>query len=71
MRISTVFKICSLSMLMAVASFARPINDGNKLFAAGDYAGALEKYMKAREAEPANPLFVLQHWNVPVQARQF
>ena len=47
MRISTVFKICSLSMLMAVASFARPINDGNKLFAAGDYAGALEKYMKA------------------------
>ena len=41
---------------MAVASFARPINDGNKLFAAGDYAGALEKYMKAREAEPANPL---------------
>jgi tetratricopeptide (TPR) repeat protein len=41
---------------MAVAVFARPINDGNKLFAAGDYAGALEKYMKAREAEPANPL---------------
>lgn len=47
---------CSLMMLMAVAAFARPINDGNKLFAAGDYAGALEKYMKAREAEPANPL---------------
>ncbi len=47
---------CSLMMLMAVAVFARPINDGNKLFAAGDYAGALEKYMKAREAEPANPL---------------
>ena len=45
MRISTVFKICSLSMLMAVASFARPINDGNKLFAAGDYAGALEKHL--------------------------
>ena len=56
MRISTVFKICSLTMLMVVAMFARPINDGNKLFAAGDYAGALEKYMKAREAEPANPL---------------
>ena len=56
MQVSTVFKICSLTMLMAVASFARPINDGNKLFAAGDYAGALEKYMKAREAEPANPL---------------
>ena len=36
--------------------FARPINDGNKLFAAGDYAGALEKYMKAREAEPAEPI---------------
>ena len=47
---------CSLMMLMAVAVFARPINDGNKLYAAGDYAGALEKYMKAREAEPANPL---------------
>lgn len=47
---------CSLMMFMAVAVFARPINDGNKLFAAGDYAGALEKYMKAREAEPANPL---------------
>ena len=69
MRIFTVFKICSLSMLMAVASFARPINDGNKLFAAGDYAGALEKYMKAREA--CEPAVVLQHWNVPVQARQF
>lgn len=37
-------------------AFARPINDGNKLFVAGDYAGALEKYMKARESEPANPL---------------
>ena len=56
MRISTVFKICSLVMLMAVVGFARPINDGNKLYAAGDYAGALEKYMKAREAEPANPM---------------
>lgn len=41
---------------MAAASFAWPINDGNKLFSAGDYAGALEKYMKARESEPANPL---------------
>ena len=47
-----VFLIC----LFAVALWARPINDGNKLFAKGDYAGALEKYMKAREAEPANPL---------------
>ena len=42
--------------LLSVALFARPINDGNKLFKNGDYAGALEKYMKAREAEPANPL---------------
>lgn len=41
--------------LLAVAAFARPINDGNKLFAAGDYAGALKKYMEARESEPANP----------------
>lgn len=48
------FSIC----LIATPSmlFARPINDGNKLFAAGDYAGALEKYMKAREAEPAEPI---------------
>ena len=45
-----------LLCLFAVAVWARPINDGNKLFAKGDYAGALEKYMKAREAEPANPL---------------
>ena len=56
MRISTVSKICSLMMLMAMVGFARPINDGNKLYAAGDYAGALEKYMMAREGEPANPL---------------
>lgn len=51
MRFFLIF-LCVLS----VALWARPINDGNKLFAAGDYAGALEKYMKAREAEPANPL---------------
>ena len=44
--------ICLLSVVLC----ARPINDGNKLFKKGDYAGALEKYMKAREAEPANPL---------------
>lgn len=43
-------------LCFAAVLWARPINDGNKLFAAGDYAGALEKYMKAREAEPANPL---------------
>lgn len=42
--------------LLSVALFARPINDGNKLFNNGDYAGALAQYMKAREAEPANPL---------------
>ncbi|MCQ2097868.1 MAG: tetratricopeptide repeat protein [Fibrobacter sp.] len=40
----------------AATAFARPINDGNKLFAAGDYAGALEKYMKAREGAPAEPI---------------
>lgn len=45
-----------LLFALALGVFARPINDGNKLFAAGDYAGALEKYMKARESEPANPL---------------
>ena len=45
-----------LVCLLSVALFARPINDGNKLFKKGDYARALEKYMKAREAEPANPL---------------
>ena len=43
-------------MLMAVLGFARPINDGNKLYAAGDYAGALMKYLEARQEEPANPL---------------
>jgi len=43
-------------LIFSVSLWARPINDGNKLFANGDYAGALEKYMKAREAEPANPL---------------
>ena len=43
-------------LIFSVSLWARPINDGNKLFAAGDYAGALEMYMKAREAEPANPL---------------
>ena len=45
-----------LTCLFAVTICARPINDSNKLFKNGDYAGALEKYMKAREAEPANPL---------------
>ena len=45
-----------LMFFLVAGAFARPINDGNKLYAAGDYAGALEKYMKAREAEPANPM---------------
>lgn len=53
MRFSIVFLF---ALLVAAGAYARPINDGNKLFASGDYAGALEKYMKAREAEPANPL---------------
>ena len=44
--------LCVLSAIL----YARPINDGNKLFKKGDYAGALAQYMKAREAEPANPL---------------
>jgi len=44
-----------LVFLVAIVE-ARPINDGNKLFAAGDYEGALAKYMKARESEPASPL---------------
>ena len=34
----------------------RPINDGNKMYANGDYKGALETYTKVRESEPANPL---------------
>ncbi|MCF0223496.1 MAG: tetratricopeptide repeat protein [Fibrobacter sp.] len=45
-----------LVLLGAAVSFARPINEGNKLFEAGDYAAALEKYMKARESEPAEPI---------------
>ena len=45
-----------LMFFLAVGLWARPINDGNKLFKNGDYAGALEKYMKARESEPGNPL---------------
>ena len=34
----------------------RPINDGNKLYANGDYKGALDTYMGVRQSEPANPL---------------
>ncbi len=52
MRFLTIF----LALFCAATVFARPINDGNKLFAAGDYEGALKKYMEARESEPANPM---------------
>ena len=45
-----------LVCVLSAALWARPINDGNKLFKNGDYAGALEKYMKARAEDPANPL---------------
>lgn len=47
-----------LLLLMFTVAFvmARPINDGNKLFALGDYEAALVEYTKARESEPANPL---------------
>lgn len=48
------FVVVMLAVSAAVC--ARPINDGNKLFSAGDYEGALGKYMEARESEPANPL---------------
>ena len=41
---------------MTASLFARPINAGNKLYASGDYAGALKEYMKARTEDPANPL---------------
>lgn len=55
MRLS-ISNVFAAVLMVAVASFARPINDGNRLFAAGDYAGALEKYMKAREGSPAEPI---------------
>lgn len=49
-----------LVVLLLLCYFAslwqRPINDGNKMYAEGDYKGALEKYMGVRESEPANPL---------------
>lgn len=48
MRISVVFLFV---FALAASVLARPINDGNKFFASGDYASALEKYMKAREAD--------------------
>lgn len=48
--------IAILACVGSVSVFARPINDGNKLFAAGDYEGALKKYMEARQSEPAEPI---------------
>ena len=41
---------------VAAAAYARPINDGNRLFADGDFQGALEKYEEARQSEPSNPI---------------
>ena len=41
---------------VAAAVYARPINDGNRLFADGDFQGALEKYEEARQSEPSNPI---------------
>ncbi|MCF0223735.1 MAG: tetratricopeptide repeat protein [Fibrobacter sp.] len=49
-------RVLFIVLMVAVALWARPINEGNKLFSSGDFAGALEKYMDARTAEPANPL---------------
>ena len=56
MRLNIRGLIFLIGAVLVAGTFARPINDGNKLFAAGDYEGALKKYMEAREAEPANPM---------------
>lgn len=32
-------------------------NAGNKLFVAGDYAGAVQKYKEAVAADPGNPAY--------------
>ena len=50
------YRLLGLILVLALTVAARPINDGNKLFAKGDYAGALKKYMDARKDEPTNPL---------------
>lgn len=44
-----------ITLALLGTAFARPINDGNELFRAGDFAGALKKYEAARKDEPANP----------------
>ncbi len=54
-KFSLIFALALVGLMGVGSAFARPINDGNKLFAKGDFAGALEQYMKAREAEPADP----------------
>ena len=56
MKVVQMKRIFILISLLAIAAFARPINDGNELFRKGDFAGALQKYMEARKDEPANPL---------------
>lgn len=50
------WKVVFFMLLFSDAVFADAVKDGNKLFAGADYAGALEKYQKAREADPANPI---------------
>lgn len=47
-------KFLVLTLALAAAAFADAVKDGNKLFAAGDYAGALEKYGEARETDPGS-----------------
>lgn len=50
-------KIFSLSILISFAlSSANLINDGNKLYAQENYAGALEKYRAAQKENPADPI---------------
>lgn len=56
MKVVQMKRIFILISLLAIAAFARPINDGNELFRKGDFAGALQKYMEARKDEHANPL---------------
>lgn len=46
-----------LLMALSALALARPINDGNKLFAKGDYSGAIEKYQKVTPAEQSTPLY--------------
>lgn len=50
------WKVVLFTLLFCGSIFANAVNDGNELFVAGDYAGALEKYNKARIDDPANPI---------------